>query len=255
MSSGTLIAAAEADTAVLLAILRSAATSIDFSASVTAATSASGAVDIALVSGLSLLAQIDAVSAALPLLIATPATLATTLITLVQGFTGTSVDLRGLADQVAAAQWTWPWIWNGLYAIQIGNNRDALQQLLINQVLIEAVREASTTSFDNSQAAFALGDDLTKRIEIAMRNVGSRALRVTLRALKTALILDINTRAAKLASLESWANVGDVPALVLASRIYDDPTMAADIVARNLIANPLFVAAQSLTILTPGAAS
>ena len=122
-------------------------------------------------------------------------------------------------------------------------------------MLIEAVREASTTSFDNSQAAFALGDDLTKRIEIAMRNVGSRALRVTLRALKTALILDINTRAAKLASLESWANVGDVPALVLASRIYDDPTMAADIVARNLIANPLFVAAQSLTILTPGAAS
>jgi hypothetical protein len=255
MSSGTLISAAEADTAVLLAILRSAASTIDFSASVAAATSASGAIDISVVTGLSLLAQIDAVSAQLPVLIATPATLATTLIGLVQGFTGTSVDLRGLADQLAAANWTWPWIWNGLYAIQIGTNRDALQQLLINQALIEAVRSVATMTFSSQDGAFALGDDLSARIDTAMRDVTSRAMRASFRALKTALIADINVRAAQLTALESWVNVGDVPALVLASRIYDDPTMAPDIVARNGIANPLFVPAQTLTILSRAVSS
>jgi prophage DNA circulation protein len=255
MSSGTLISAAEADTAVLLAVLRAAATSIDFSASVAAATSASGAIDISAVSGLSLLAQIDAVSANLSILISTPATLASSLIALVQAFAGTSVDLLQLADQLAAANWTWPWVWNGVYALQIGANRDALQALVTNQALIEAVRASATTTFATQQAAFALGDDLARRIDDAIRNASSRRMRASFRALKTALVADINTRAAQATALVSWVNVGDVPALVLASRIYDDPTMAPDIVARNDIANPLFVGAGMLTILSPGAAS
>lgn len=255
MSSGTLISAAEADTSVLLAVLRRAATSIDFSASVAAATSSSGAIDISAVAGLSLVAQIDATSAQLSVLIATPATLASTLIGLVQAFDNTGVDFRQLADNLAAAVWTWPWVYDGLYALQIGTNRDALQQLLINQALIEAVRQASTTTFDSQDAAFALGEDLSARIDTAMSDVTSRAMRASLRALKTALVADINTRAAQLDALESWINVGDVPAIVLASRIYDDPTMAGDIVARNAVANPLFVAPQTLTILAPGVSS
>jgi prophage DNA circulation protein len=243
------------DTSDLLAVLRQAASTIDFSASVAAETSKSGAVAIANVAGIALIAQIDAVSADLSTLIASPAALATSLVGLVQGFAGTTVDFRNLADAIDNVTWSAAWLWNGIYGPQSGNNRDALQQLLIAQAVIEAVRAVSSMTFDSQDAAFALGNDLATRLDLVIRNSPTRSARASLRALKTALIADINSRAARLTALESWVNTGTVPALVLASRIYDDPTMAGDIATRNAITNPLFVAPGMLTILTPGAAA
>lgn len=257
MSDTTLADYILADATALLAVLTTAASSIDYSASVEAATSSSGAIDIANVAGLSLLARIDAVRSQLTTLVAMPATLATSLIGLVQGFAGTSVDFRDLADALADASWSGHWFWQNVYALQTGNNRDALQTMLVNQAVIEAVRAASTMTFDSQQDAFAMGDDLAGRLDDVIQNSSSRLMRSSLRALKTAMLADIAARAAQLDALESWNNPGEVPALVLASRIYDDPTRAADIVARNAdaIVNPLFVSAGALTILTPGAAS
>ena len=135
MSTGSLISAAMADTAALLAVLTTAASSIDFSTSVPAATSASGAVNISAVSGLSILARIEAVSANLPLLGATPATLATSLIELVQIFAGTSADYRALADSFAGVVWMWPVIAGDVNAAAIAANREALQMLLVTQAV------------------------------------------------------------------------------------------------------------------------
>ena len=257
MSDTTLADYILADTTALLAVLTTAASSIDYSASVAAVTSATGAVDIANVAGLSLLARIDAVRDQITTLVATPATLATSLIALVQGFAGTTVDFRNLADNIAAITWIDHWFWQNVYALQTATNRDALQTLLVNQAVIEAVRAASTMTFDSQQSAFAMGEDLGSRLDDVIENASSRAMRASLRALKTAMLADIAARAAQLDALETWVNPGEAPALVLASRIYDDPTMAPDIVARNAdaIVNPLFVSAGALTILTPEATS
>lgn len=255
MSSSAIATIIQADATDLLAVLRAAAMGIDFSASAAAATAASGAIDIAKVSGLSLLDQIDAAGANLVTLVAAPATLASTLVGLVQAFAGTTVDFRALADDLAAVSWSANWRWRGINALKIGNNRDALQTLVVNQAVIEAARAASSATFDSQDAAFALGDDLAARLNAAIANSGSRAMRASLRALRTALLADINTRAAPLNALESWSNAGTVPAVVLASRIYDDPSRAAEIARRNAVANPLFVPAGTLTILTPGASA
>lgn len=255
MSTGTLVATQISDATDLLQVLASVAGSIDFTSSVANATSPSGAVAISQVTGLSQLAAIEAAMAQLPVLVSTPATLASTLVGLVQGFAGTGVDFRELADLAAAITWSTNWRWDGIYADQTAINRDALQTLVVTQAVIEAVRAASSTIFDSQDAAFALGNDLAARIDLAMEGSPSRSARSALRALKTALIADINTRAARLDALRSWVNPGTVPALVLAARIYDDPTMAADIAARNGIEAPLFVAAGTLTILAPDAAS
>ena len=255
MSSGSLVSAAIADTNALLGVLTFAAQSIDFSASVPAATSASGAINIAAVAGLSIIAQIEAVSANVTMLIAAPTTLASSLIGLVQAFAGTSADFRALADSLANVTWNWPLIAGDVNAAAIYANRAALQSLMVTQALVEAVRTSSIATFDSQQAAFALGVDLAARIDTAIYAASSRSLRASLMALKTALLADINTRAAQLDVLESWINQGEISALVLASRIYDDPAMAGDIVTRNAVANPLFLPAGQLTILAPGAAS
>jgi len=254
VSLGSVVLAATADVGVLLGVLTTAANSIDYSMSVPAATAASGAVAIANVAGLGQLAQISAVTEQLATLIGDPTSIAATLISLVQDFAGTSVDYRWLADQFTGAAWTWPVIASDIHAPAIAANRAALQALMVNQSLIEAVRASASMTWATQQAAYTFCDDLAGRLDGAIAASSSRSMRMSLRALRNALVTDIYTRAANLAALQSWTNPGEVPALVLANRIYDDPTMAADIAARNAV-SPLFVPPGMLTILSPKAAA
>lgn len=249
------ISAFENDVVDALSTLSQVVAVIDFATSVAAALTSTGAVTISAVPGLSIPAKISAAEASLATLASSPATMASTMIGLVQSLGSTNVDYRQLADTFSAQTWSHPILSADMNSARISANRAVLQTMLTNQALIEAAIAASTASFDSQDAAKSLGIDLANRFDAAIKATSSRLMRTSLRSLATAVATDIANRAAALDTLMSWSNPGDAPALVLASRIYDDPAMAADIVARNAVANPLFVPAQTLTLMTPEAAA
>lgn len=59
--------------------------------------------------------------------------------------------------------------------------------------------------------------------------------------LRAALILDLQTRASSLPSLIQWTPPATMPAIVIAQRLYLDPTRADEICRRNGIVDPNFV--------------
>ncbi len=250
MSTDAVTLAAIADTGAVLAALTDLAARIGYADSVAAATSASGAVAIADVAGLGLLAAIEAARAQLATLVATPASLAGTLVGLVQAFQGTSVDLRAVADGMAGVTWASQIPAAGLYGDKITANRAALAQLVQVQAVIEAARAATSASYGSQEDALALRDDLNGRLDAAMTATGNRALRATLDGLRVAMVTDLTSRAAGLATLETYQPARVLPALVLAQTLYDDPTMAADICRRNGVAHPGFVPAVALTVIS-----
>jgi hypothetical protein len=249
MSTDAVTLAAIADAGALLDVLADIAATIDFSASVVANTSSTGAVTIANVAGLSILADIATVQGNLAQLVAVPADLAAAIVGLVQEFQGTGVDFRAIA--AATITWASSIPAAGLGYAQIIANRTAMANLLAFQGLIEAVRAATTATYDSQDTALAMRDDLADRLDTAIMTTASRPLRAALDALRVAMVTDINTRAASLDSLAVFTPARVLPALVLAHMLYDDPTMAADICARNAVAHPGFVPAVQLTVLAP----
>jgi prophage DNA circulation protein len=251
MSTDAVTLAAIADADAIFNILADFASTIDFTASVAAATTSTGAVTLAEVAGLSILADIAVARSNLAQLVAVPASLAATLVALIQDFRGTGVDYRAVSDRAASIVWASQIPAAGLGSAQILANRAALSNLLAIQGLVEAVRAATSMTYDSQDAALAMRDDLANRLDAAFTASPSRPLRATLDGLRVALVLDINTRAAALASLQTITPAQVLPALVLAQIIYDDPTMAGDICARNAVIHPGFVPATALTVLAP----
>ncbi len=252
MATDPVTLAAIADTGAVLAILAKFAGRIDFTASVAANTAANGAVDLAAVAGLSLLGDIAALQADLAALVADPASLATSLVSVIQGFQGSGIDFRDLSDAASGIDWASQNPPDGLYAAAITADRAALAFLLQVQGLVEAVRAATAATYDSQNAALAMRDDLSGRLDaVILLDTTSRPLRATLDALRVALVEDINVRAAALDSLVTVTPAKVMPALVLAEMLYDDPTMTADICARNAVAHPGFVPPGPLTVLAP----
>jgi len=249
MSTDPVTLAAIADAGALLELLAGFAAGIDFTASVAAATSASGAVTIAKVAGLSILADIATVQTNLTQLVAQPAALGAALVSLIQEFQGGGIDFRQISDAAATITWASTVPAAGLGSAQIVANQGALANLLALQGLIEAVRAATTATYDSQNAALSLRDDLCDRLDAASAAATSRPLRAVLDALRVALVLDINTRAAALDTLVTYTPARVLPALVLSHALYDDPSRAADICARNGIEHPGFVPVMALTVL------
>ncbi len=251
MSTDDVTLAAIADAGAVLDTLAGFAQTIDFSASVAAATNTAGAVDLSRVAGLSILDAIAAAQSDLAQLVAVPANLASSLVAVIQSFSGISVDFRAISDSAASVAWASQIPAAGIGGAQILANRAALANLMATQGLIEAVRAATTATYDSQDAALAIRDDLADRLDSAITATASRPLRALLDRMRVALVADINTRAAALDSLATFTPAQVLPALVLAQRLYDDPTMAADICARNAVAHPGFVPAAPLTVLAP----
>jgi len=249
MSTDAVTLAAIADTGAVLDVLADFAATIDFAASVASATSSTGAVTMDQVAGLSILDDIATAQGNLAQLVAVPATLAATLVSLIQEFQATGIDFRTLSDASATITWASSIPAAGIGSAQIIANRTALANLLAIQGLIEAVRAATSATYDSQQAALAMRDDLANRLDIASAATTSRPLRATLDGLRVALVIDINTRAATLAALETWVAPQVLPALVIAQTLYDDPTRAGEICARNAVLHPGFVPAGPLTVL------
>ena len=131
------------------------------------------------------------------------------------------------------------------------SNRAALTTLIRQTALATMAAEALTVTYDNAAQAIAIRNDLANRLDAETLIAGTSATTVSaLLALRVAVVQHLTQTAAQLPSLTTFQNGGVVPALVLASRLYDDPTRADEIVAYNGVRNPGFVPAGALTVAT-----
>ncbi|MGH6714751.1 MAG: DNA circularization protein [Bradyrhizobium sp.] len=142
--------------------------------------------------------------------------------------------------------------------IQQQANRTALVHLVQGSALasgcatiatVPAQSTAKTTGFDSRDAALAARATFAGAIAAQQEDAGAENFAV-LADLRTALVKDIAVRAATLPRLITFTPPGTLPAMLIANRLYDDPTRDAEIVARNDLRYPGFVAgAAALEVL------
>ncbi len=128
-------------------------------------------------------------------------------------------------------------------------NQDAIVQLVNLSASAELVRCLAGTSFASYDDAVAARDDAADRLDrLALRqaDAGDDAGAAQYDALRLAMTADLTARGGTLARLMTYMPAITEPALVIAQRLYGDPakveSQAAEIVARNRIAHPGFVA-------------
>lgn len=136
--------------------------------------------------------------------------------------------------------------------IQQSDNRKALADLTRRTAIIEAARSSARINYDSQNQALQARDVLVDAIE-AEQLTAPDAVFSTLADLRSAVVRDINTRAADLAKLIPYTPKATLPAVMLAYSLYGDATKDEQIVARNRIAHPGFVpGGQTLEVLTDG---
>lgn len=136
-------------------------------------------------------------------------------------------------------------------------NQAALVALTRRAAAAEAVIAVSEISFESYDQAAAIRDDLAAALDVLALEAGDAseddAWRA-LEALRAALIRDVEARGGSRARVFTHVPAATLPALVLAHRIYGDAGRDLEIVARNAIAHPGFVAGgRGLELLSPQA--
>jgi len=120
----------------------------------------------------------------------------------------------------------------------IANNQAVLLALTRQVALAVACKLVAQTDFVSYNDAVAVRDDLAARLDAETLASGDARVRKALRALRVATVRDLSARAVQLPKLIAYVPATTMPARVIAHRIYDDPSYAADIVARNDIEHP-----------------
>jgi len=118
-------------------------------------------------------------------------------------------------------------------------NRAALSDLFVAAATTAAARAASAAEYDSQNAADAASAAMRGQIDVVALSA-SDDLYNSLSDLSAAIVADLGTRPG-LPSLVALTLTVDLPALVIAQRLYGDAARAEDIVARNQVAHPGFV--------------
>lgn len=189
--------------------------------------------------------SLDRLGEELSTLILTPATLASQVTGVVAALGGVASDVRGA---IAAYRTLWPF---GNDEPAVGDTTASLRQQAANQAAIaalmqraataEAARAAAAADFASADDATALRDLFTDQFDALLAVTDDDATLAALVDMQTAVVRDLNTRAAQLPRTRSFTPSATVPALVLAQRLYGDATRADDIVARNRVRHPGFI--------------
>lgn len=127
---------------------------------------------------------------------------------------------------------------------QLSLNQQQLLFLVQVCSCVEMVRSMSQMTFSSRQDALATMTSVNNLIMPTLAALGDSAnnqMYDALNSARVAMVLDITTRAATLANVTYITLNSTIPALVLAYRQYQDATQAADIIARNNLANPGFL--------------
>lgn len=133
-------------------------------------------------------------------------------------------------------------------------NQAELLSLVRVTALAEGARAAARVEFDSYQSAIAARDELVDGLTELMEQDGTAdEVFDALRGLRSAVVRDIAARGADLARLVSWTPAVTLPSLVLAQQLYADATREPELIARNGVRHPLFVAgAVPLEVLVNG---
>jgi prophage DNA circulation protein len=132
-------------------------------------------------------------------------------------------------------------------------NSNAVHDIVRRTALVEAAGAFSAMPFDSRAEAFTLRDQLADAIDAECNLAESAPARIALQTLRIAIVNDARTRSQALPDVVALTLPREIPAVVLAARLYDDPGMAADLVARNGVDNALFMpAGVALEVLTNG---
>lgn len=126
----------------------------------------------------------------------------------------------------------------------------ALHGIVATSAVIEACRTTSAADFASSDDALAERDALLDALEVRMEVTDpvtgtpiDDTLFNALRALRSALVDDMQIRGAKLPRVTYHTSAATLPALVVAYRVFGDAARAEEIVSRNKVRHPGFVPA------------
>lgn len=133
-------------------------------------------------------------------------------------------------------------------------NQAEVMRLVRATALAEGARAASAVQFESYQEAAAVRDELADGLEDVLLSTTDDDSFDALRALRSALVKDINARGANLARVVVWTPGRTLPALVAAQSVYGDGRRADELLLRNDVRHPLFLAGgQPLEVLSDAA--
>lgn len=130
--------------------------------------------------------------------------------------------------------------------IQEATNIDAVVRFIRRSAACEMVRAAAAISFDSYQDAVITRDQFAERLDDLLYDAGAAdddEAFALLRALRLKMARDITARGGSLARLFTYVPAESQPALLITHRLYGDATRDVDIIERNGVAHPGFVAA------------
>lgn len=128
----------------------------------------------------------------------------------------------------------------GVAGAQIAANQTAFATLVQGLAGVEAANAAADMDFTVYDDAVALRDNLAALMDRQLL-VASDDVYTPLSSLRAAMVRDITARGADLTRLTDYTPHADVPALVLAQRLWGDASRETDILTRNHIRHPGFV--------------
>jgi len=122
-------------------------------------------------------------------------------------------------------------------------NQAELVRLVRTAGLTEGARAVSGTTFDSYQDALVARNELVDGLDdVMLANDLVDEVYDALRALRAAVVRDVAARGANLTRLVRWAPAATLPVLVVAQQLYADASRADELLVRNSVRHPLFVA-------------
>jgi len=146
------------------------------------------------------------------------------------------------------------WNFGGLFSsinrttpsrIHQANNQQAVIDLVERSAIIESARQSTTIEFASQQDAIAVRDELAVALDEKMLTADDESY-LAMQDLKVAMVRDLTDRAAKLTQLRKYPLGDTMPALVIAHQLYQNSNRDAEIVSRNRVGHPGFVAGGSV---------
>lgn len=125
--------------------------------------------------------------------------------------------------------------------VQDAGNQQATLDLYRAAALTVAAGAVADMVFDSVQDAGSVRDRLLDRLDVFTDSTFDDNIYLGFSALRTAVIKDIATRGADLASIVSYTPRQTMPSLLLAHIIYGDATKESEIITRNKLRHPGFV--------------
>jgi prophage DNA circulation protein len=132
--------------------------------------------------------------------------------------------------------------------IQEAANQQSIIDLVRSSSLAEMIRITSKMDFESRQDAINIRNDVDSYILphlITLADSGQDVPYFSLNKTRTAMIQDINKRAATLKNIKYVKTSGSIPAIVFAYDQYEDASRDSEVISRNRVRNPVFLPAQT----------